>query len=602
MKSVIAKLSQINAILRSEGIINGMGIIWQKLIFKVVSNFQSLRFQDYLKQEREYIDSLTNNMPLVLSQLAIKPTFSVIMPVYNIDEIWLRKAIESVRTQIYPYWELCIADDGSSDTKIKQILTEYSRLDSRIKVVFRDKNGGISAASNSALELANGEYIAFLDHDDELAPHALYENANLINQHPEADYIYSDEDFIDTRQRRYGPIFKPDWSPHLIHFYMYTFHLGVFRTALIREIGGLRSEFDGAQDYDLVLRVTNKTTRIFHIPKILYHWRSIPSSSASGPVKMYAYEAGKRALQERLNHQPIKAKVGHDISLGWGYYRCEYEVVNNPKVSIIIPSAGKKLSHKNISGLENCIKSLTEKTSYRNFELIVVDGYEISDTLKHKLTDITPVKFISCADRFNFSQRINLGARETSGEHLLLLNDDIEPINSQWLESMLQLSQLPNTGAVGAKLLFPSRKIQHVGVVIPNCEKLYCGHVYYKYSHLHRGYMNVCSITRNYIAVTGACLMVKKDLFSEVGGLNEDLPLNYNDVDFCLKLHKAGYFNVFTPYACLYHYESLTRARVIDPWEIEYMQAKWAEYMKTLGGYDPYYNPNFSSSSGNFMI
>jgi glycosyltransferase involved in cell wall biosynthesis len=602
MKSITDKLSLANAILRSEGIVDGIGIVWQKLIFKPLSYFQALRFQNYLKLEQKYIDSLTNNLALLLSQLNNKPTFSVIMPVYNIDEIWLRKAIESVRNQIYPYWELCIADDGSSDVRVKQILKEYSQLDDRIKVVFRDKNGGISAASNSALELANGEYIAFLDHNDELAPHALYENANLINQHPEADYIYSDEDFIDTRQRRYGPLFKPAWSPHLILNYMYTCHLSVYRTVLIREIGGLRSNFDGAQDYDLVLRVTEKTTNIFHIPKILYHWRSIPSSSASGPVKMYAYEAGKRALQEKLIHQPIKGRVDHNISLGWGFYKYEYEIVNNPKVSIIIPSAGKILQGKNISALENCIKSLVSRTSYGNFEIIVVDGYDISETLKLKLTNIAEVKFISCADKFNFSQRINLGAQETSGEHLLLLNDDTEPINSEWLGSMLQLSQLPNTGAVGAKLLFPSRKIQHVGVVIHNSEKLYCDHVYYKHNHLQRGYMNVCNMTRNYIAVTGACLMVKKDLFTEVGGLNEDLPLNYNDVDFCLRLHKAGYFNVYTPYANLYHYESLTRARIVESWEIEYMQAKWAEYMKSLGGYDPYYNPNFSSSSCNFMI
>ncbi|MFN3926862.1 MAG: glycosyltransferase family 2 protein [Pseudanabaenaceae cyanobacterium] len=596
------KLSQVVAILKSEGLVRGSLLILQKIMNKLKRKSQAYKFIEYLNAEKMYMQEVKEQLDLSIAQLSRKVTFSVIMTVFNVDEEWLVRAIESVRQQIYPYWELCIADDGSTRPHIRQILNRYANLDSRIKVVFRETNGGISSASNSALSLAQGDYIALLDHDDELAPHALYENAKLIDQHPEADYIYSDEDFIDHKQKRFRPLFKPSWSPELFYCCMYTCHLSVFRTSLLQELGGFRSEYDGSQDYDVVLRVTDKTKHIFHIPKILYHCRTLTTSSASAPVKMYAYTAGLKAIQDKLDRQQLKATVDHDRVLGWGFYRVHYEITGNPLVSIIIPSAGKALQNKRLSALENCLQALYSKTNYRCWEIIIVDGCDIPKSILERLDKLLNYQLVSCTNKFNFSQRINLGVGKAKGEHLLLLNDDTEPINPEWLEELLQLSQLKEIGAVGAKLLFPNNRLQHVGIVIPNGEKLYAVHPYYKYPYLWWGYQNVCYLVRNCIAVTGACLMVKRQLFNAVGGFNEDLPFNCNDVDFCLKLHKLGYRSVFTPHARLYHYESNTRQQVIHGWELEYMQSHWAEYLKSLGGYDPYYNPNFSPYSANFEL
>jgi len=587
-------------ILYSQGIFNGSGLIWQKLTSKIRRRIVLLR---YFYLERMYVYSLRRKSNLLLNQMSYKPLFSIIMPVYNIDEQWLKRAIESVRKQIYPHWELCIADDGSTKVHIKKILSNYHQLDARIKVVFREKNGGISVASNSALELATGDYIVLLDHDDELAPHALYENAKLINQHPEADYIYSDRDLIDTNQKHFRIAFKPDWSPQ--HFYacMYTFHLGVFRTTLIRELNGFCSDYDGAQDYDLALKVVEKTKNIFHIHKVLYHWRTLPTSLASGlAAKKFAFIVGVNAVQASLNRRGIKAKVKpyNDI-LGWDYHQVDYEVIGNPLISIIITNSCKILQQKQMPALQNCLQLVTEKTSYKNWEVIVVDSNNTAQAIVDKIACPNSLKLVNCDKNFNFPQQVNLAVRQATGEYLLLLDDDTEPINLEWLESLLQLAQLEEVGAVGAKLIFPDHTLSHVGIVIPDVQKFHYGYPYYGYSDSYSGYCNFCKIVRNYIAVTKACLMVKRSAFEEVGGLNEDLTHNYIDIEFCLKLHRAGYHNVYTPYAKLYHYECPVKEPVTT-WEVEYMQTHWSDYMKSLGGYDPYYNLNFSRHSANFEL
>jgi GT2 family glycosyltransferase len=450
--------------------------------------------------------------------------------------------------------------------------------------------------------LATGDYIVLLDHDDELAPHALYENAKLINQHPEADYIYSDRDLIDINQKHFRIAFKPDWSPE--HFYacMYTFHLGVFRTTLIRELGGFCSEYDGAQDYDLALRVVERTKNIFHIHKVLYHWRTLPTSLSSGPVKEYAFMASVNAVQASLDRRGIKAKVKlyNDI-LGWDYHQVDYEVIDNPLVSIIVIDSGEFLQGKQISTLTNCLQSVIEKTNYKSWEMTIVDSNNASQTTLDKIIMPNSFKLLDCDEKLNFSQRVNLAASHARGEYLLLLDDDTEPINSEWLESLLQLAQLKGVGAVGAKLIFPDHTLHHVGIVIPDVQRFYYGYPYHGYSDSFSGYCNFCKIVRNYIAVTRTCLMVRRKSFEEVGGLNEDLPHNYNDIDFCLKLHRAGYHNVYTPYAKLYHHESPLK-KPIEPWEVQYMQTYWSDYMESLGGYDPYYNLNFSPYSANFEL
>lgn len=524
-----------------------------------------------------------------------RPTFSVILPVYNVEAAWLERAIASVLNQIYPHWELCIADDASPAPHICAILTRYSQLDDRIKVVFRTENGNIVAASNSALELATGDYIALLDHDDELAIAALYENAKLINQHPDADMIYSDEDKIDINGKRSDPFFKPDWSPDYFHSCMYTCHLGVYRTELIRAIGGFRPGFDGSQDYDLVLRVVEQTRHIYHIPKILYHWRIIPQSVTSGEeAKPWAYEAAQRALAEMLTRSPFPGKV--ESGPRAGFHRIRREIQNSPKVSIVIPSGGAMLETPTgqVCLVEQCIRSIRDRSTYRHFEIVLVDGYDLPDDL---LTAIAgdDLHLVRCAEPFNFAQRINLGAKAATGDVVLLLNDDVEVQTPDWLESMLEFAQQPEIGAVGAKLLYPNGQIQHVGVMVLSGN---AGHAFHQVDGDHPGYFLSNLVNRNYLAVTAACLMMRRSLFWELAGMDETFPLNYNDVDLCLKAHQAGYRNVVTPYAQLIHYESASREPGLRPKEWEHLNTKWQAYFTSLEYFDPYYNRNLSAHNG----
>jgi GT2 family glycosyltransferase len=466
-------------------------------------------------------------------------------------------------------------------------------------VIFRETNGNISAASNSALALATGEYIGLLDHDDELAIDALFAVAKLIQAHPDADFIYTDEDRIDRKGRHFDPAFKPDWSPEYFHTQMYTCHFGVYRTQLVREIDGFRSEFDGAQDYDLVLRLTEQTKNIYHIPKILYHWRAIASSSASGvQSKPQAFQMGKKVLESMLARSSYSGFVKEtDMA---GVFRVRRQLKEEYKVSIIIPSAGKQVQEgeKTVCLLEKCIQSILEKSTYRNFEIVVVDGFDIPDEILLGLEG--KIELVRDRAPFNFSTRINLGAENANGEILLILNDDTEIITPDWLESMLEFAQQEDIGAVGAKLLFPDGKIQHSGVVI--VEEVHPMHVFYGYEGVHQGYSFSNLVNRNYIAVTGACLMMRKALFEQLGGLEAEFALNYNDVDLCLKAHQAGYRNLVTPYAQLSHYGSASRSdRKVRPEERHKLSEKWGEYLQKIGG-DPYYNPNFATNNPNFEL
>ena len=532
-----------------------------------------------------------------ITQWQLHPKFSVIMPVYNTDAKWLERAIESVRSQVYTNWELCIADDASTATHVRPLLTQYTKLDSRIKVTFRSQNANISAASNSALELATGEYIALLDHDDELAIDALFENAKLINAYPNADFIYSDEDKIDTSGNRLDPFFKPDWSPDYFHGCMYTCHLGVYRTTLIRKIGGFRSEYDGAQDYDLVLRVVEETKNIYHIPKVLYHWRIIPTSVTSGEqAKPWAFIAAQKALEAMLERSPYPGHV--ETGPRAGFFRVRRHIIGKPLISIIIPSAGQTIETANgsLCLLENCLRSIQQST-YSNFEVIVVDGYDIPKSTLEAIA-APNLHLVRCSEPFNFSMRINRGTAAARGKFLLLLNDDTEVITPDWLESMLELAQQQEIGAVGAKLLYPDDKIQHAGVMVLDGNP---GHAFHRCESDHPGYFCSNIINRNYLAVTGACLMIRAELFHQVERFDEEFPLNYNDVDFCLKVHQAGYRNVVTSYVQLIHYESASRQKGLRPGEWEKLNNKWKNYFQTIGG-DPYYNPNLSTANANFEL
>lgn len=523
------------------------------------------------------------------------PIFSVLVPIYNPDPALLKRAIESVRQQIYPHWQLCLVDDGSPDPVVQQVLQTYAGVDERIRLQYLSENQGISEATNQAFAIATGDYIALLDHDDELSVDALYENALIIRQHPEVDVLYSDEDKITETGKRFQPFFKPDWSPDYFHATMYTCHLTVYRTALVRAVGGMRSAFNGSQDWDLMLRIVEKTQQIYHIPKVLYHWRvTSVSAAAGGTAKPWAYEAGKRALEAMLQRSAYAGWVESLQPLG--LYRVHRQLAEYPLISIIIPSAGT-LRADGQAHLVHCLKSIAQRSTYPNIELVVVDGFDIPQTVLEQIKAFS-VQLVHCDRPFNFSMRINWGVQRSRGKVLLLLNDDVEVLAADWLESMLKLAQLPGVGAVGAKLLFPNGHLQHVGVVLPNGNP---GHVFYDVAGDHPGYFGSNLVNRNYLAVTGACLMVQRSRFEQVNGLDEAFPLNYNDVDFCLKLHQAGYRNVVTPFAELVHHESASRQPKVLPAELAALRDRWLPYLTTLGG-DPYYNINLNQAGANFEL
>lgn len=529
-----------------------------------------------------------------IKMLSQRPIISILLPVYNTDEVWLRKCLNSVLAQLYPYWELCIADDASTMPHIRRILEEYRAMDGRIRVIFREVNGHISAASNSALSLATGEYAALLDHDDELTPDALYEVASLISRKPDTDVIYSDEDKIDAQGMRHSPFFKPDWSPDTFLSLMYTCHLGVYRTALVHRIGGFREGFEGSQDYDLVLRLTEQTEKIYHIPRILYHWRSIPESSATSfQSKDYAQNTGLRAIREALERRGEKALVEPIAGL-FGRYLVRYCLQDNPLISIIIPTRDLPTI------LEKCLRSIFQKTVYDHFEVIIVDN-DSRDPETEALfnywreRESSRFRVVSLSIPFNFPALINEGVRNARGDLVLLLNNDIEVVSEEWLNEMAAQAMRLRVGAVGVKLLYPDNTVQHAGVVLGVGG--IAGHSHKYFENDQPGYFDRLRITANCAAVTGACLMVKKAKFLEVGGFDEALPVAFNDVDFCIKLLKAGYYNLCLSHLILYHHESKTRGpedtvekQIRFRSEIELMEARWGDLLKK----DPFYSPHLT--------
>ena len=524
------------------------------------------------------------------------PKISVLVPVYNVPEIYLRKALDSVLNQIYPHWELCVADDKSSAPHIRPLLEEYAQKDARIKVVFREQNGHISAASNSALDLATGEFVATLDNDDELTEHALFEVAKALVADPSLDFIYSDEDKIDLKERRIDPFFKPDWSPEYFLACMYTCHLGVYRTSLLREIGGFRSEFDTAQDYDLVLRVIEKTRRIHHIPDVLYHWRMLPTSTASGSsAKPKAHGVAQAALRDHLQRTGTRGSVEDGPSTG--FHRVRFDIVGKPKISIVIASACNSHVENGVevNYLERCMDSIFKTSTWRDFEIVVLDRNRMSPKMQERCANLG-VRRVAYSEEFNYARVANRGVRSATGEYIVLMNDDMEIITPGWMEALLEFAQRDGVGAVGAKLLFPDDRIQHTGIAVIGGGP---GHPYYCFPKEDPGYFFSNSVHRNWLAVTGACLMTRKDVYESVGGFNEDFPLNYNDVDFCMKLVASGRRIVYTPYAQLYHYESVSRPRGVTSEEAARFQDLWLPRFPI----DPYVNPNLVvEKNGAFVV
>lgn len=534
-------------------------------------------------------------MAKTVAYLDYRPTFSIVVPVYNVDAKWLTRFIESVLAQIYPDWELCIADDHSTLPHVRPLLEGFAANDERIRLVFRGTNGHIAAATNSALELATGDFMCLMDNDDEIAPHALYEFASLLNRDMSIDMIYSDEDKLDMEGNRYEPFFKPDWSPETLEGCMYTAHFACYRMNLVREIGGFRSDFNGAQDYDFVLRFTERAAKIIHIPQILYHWRAIPGSTAdSMDAKDYVIDAAIRALTERA----IRVVGGGEAKLGLytGSFELRYKINGSPLVSIVIPSAGRmtRVRGKDVDLLAEVVSSIYQSTTYRNFEIIIVDN---NDLRSETLETIKPYgcRYVHFDGEFNIATKMNLGAREARGEYLLFMNDDIEVIAPDWMECMLQLCQRKGVGVVGAKLHFEDESLQHVGVAFWNGLP---DHIHRGFPCTHPGYFFSAVANRNYLAVTGAVVMTKRELFEVVGGFDEQFAINYNDIDYCLKVFREGFRIVFAAGARLYHYESVSREAVVAPEEITLFQQKWMDVLS----YDPYYSPFFDNHPPVFAL
>ncbi len=544
-----------------------------------------------------------------------RPKISIITPTYNTPEKFLRECIESVINQTYDNWELCLVDDASPNPKVREIIKEYAKKDKRIKYKFRRKNGHICRASNDALKLATGEFIGLLDHDDILWPNALYEVVKLLNEKPHTQFIYSDEDKLDYDGKTHiDPFFKPDWSPDYLRSINYITHFAVIKKDLVDKIGGFRVGTEGAQDWDLFLRVTwwleqnvghchplDPKNPIQHIPTILYSWRKSPTSTASDKhaefVKTYAYKNQKKVLEDDLKRRGYEGWVEPTEYLG--LWRVRYKIKGNPLVSIIIPTKDK------YEYVSRCLYSIIKKTAYKNYELVIVDTgsknpkvWKLYEKVKRKHPKTQVLKWNK---EFNFSAVCNYGAEKSKGEYLLFLNNDTEVITPDWIEGMLEYTQRKEVGAVGCKLLYPNGKIQHAGVILGikggSIEKGVAGHAFKNmldgldYSFYNASIYGI----KNYSAVTAACLLIKVNKFL---GFDSQFKIAFNDVDLCLKLLEQNLFNVYIGSVKLYHHESISvekpgsknRDLILFKKEIKKMHKKWGELLQN----DPFYNKNLT--------
>ena len=546
-----------------------------------------------------------------MTHLTQQPKVSLLVPTWNTPRDYLAAMIESVKAQTYANWELCIADasvktNGSGATErneeVAGILREYAGSDSRIKVSFLEENLGISGNTNEAAKLAGGDFIALLDHDDLLAPDALFEMVQAINLNPEADVVYSDEDKIDMEGvRHFDPNLKPDFSPDLLRSHNYITHLLVIRKELFDRLGGFRSEYDGAQDYDLVLRATENARRVVHVPRVLYYWRNHPNSTAQNPQsKMYAYEAGRKAIEAQLSRKKIPGKV--EMMELWGLYHVRYGTPGDPLVSVIIPNMDH---HKD---LERCVASLYEKNRYRNIEVLIIEtNSRDKETFPayRKLKERYPgIRILRWEKPFNYSAINNYGAAAAKGDYLLLLNNDTQVIEPDSIGEMLGICMRKDVGCVGAKLLYEDDTVQHAGIILGPGG--FAGHVFHGLKKEDVGFKMRARITGNWSAVTAACLMIRKEVFMSVGGLGEEYAVALNDVDLCLKVRREGYVNVMTPFALWHHYESRSRGYEDTPEKKERFDAEVALFRSRWGDDvdrgDPYYNPNFAKDKEPFSL
>jgi GT2 family glycosyltransferase len=564
------------------------------------SRLASRHYRLWIKRYGAITPLLRDQMRAEIGKWPARPLISVIMPSYNIEPKWIGQAIESVRRQIYPHWELCVSDDASTLPGIRPLLERFAAEDPRIRVTFRGENGHISVNSNTALAMAGGEYIALMDADDLLSEDALYWVGREIAVHPDVDLLFSDEDKIASDGKRFGPYFKSAWNPALMLSQNAFSHLGVFRRSLVQAVGGFRKGFEGSQDYDLVLRCAEQTTpdRIRHIPRVLYHWRALPASTASAAsAKSYAWEAGRKAIAEHLQRRGVSAQVKPALQ---SYYQVDYErPAPAPSVSVIVPTT---LSSRTTA---KCLDSILAKSSYENFQLVLlaqsnrVDAARLIEAFAKILED-RRVRVVCYDDHpFNFSRVSNLGARSSDGSMLCFLNDDVEVISKDWLEGMIARASLEGVAAVGAMLYYPSNAIQHAGVIL-GVNGL-ADHAWKHWPRGYSGYFGRGMLEQDLTCVTAACMLVRREAFEAVSGFDESLPVAFNDVDLCIKIRQTGARIVWTSTVEMYHHESLTLGRHDSPArrdqfrrDVAVIQSRWRDVL----GADPAYSPNLSLKVG----
>lgn len=562
--------------------------------------------RDFVHQNRLSPKSLIS-IHRRIERLPLQPVISILVHVDGGNSGWGIQTIESVLAQIYPHWQLCllILDSSKASNWWAQLPLDYQQ-DPRIQMT---DGSSKSTALSLILPMATGNYITLIAEGDELACDALYEVVRALNQHPTVGCVYTDEDQITPEGQRINPFFKPDWSPEYAQACAYVGQLAVFRTEILHELscfescGGHGDSEADAQSWDWVMRVAEQGYPIWHIPKVLYHRRVLPPQQhPSGITLSGANQPRGSWLQHRLILEQMIVRSTYpgrvEMPNEGGFLEVRRELINRPLISIVIPSAGQKacIAEQSVCLLEQCVNSIQTQSTYRNFEIIVVDGADISAAVLSAIA-APNLRIIHGSQPFNYSRRMNLGIAEARGEIVLMLNDDIEVITPHWLERMLELAQQKDIGAVGAKLFFPDGRLQHVGILLLAGRPV---HAFHKAPGNHPGYFGSNIVNRNYLAVTAACLMMRKSVFDQVGGFDEELPLNFNDVDLCLRVYQAGYRNVVTPHAQLNHYESASREAKWEIWELEALHARHPG-MPYLDR-DPYYNPNLALFGGSFEL
>ena len=565
---------------------------------RLTERFQAddVDYEEWYKNHKPTMEELQRQRE---AKFDYEPMISILVPVYNTPEEFLKQMIQSVRKQTYDNWELCIANANPANETVAEILRISSTKDERIKVKDVPENEGIAQNTNAVLAIATGDYIGLLDHDDLLTPDALYEVVKMINENDRPQVLYSDEDKITMDlSEHFQPHMKPDYNKDLLRSNNYITHFFVAERMLVEEVGGEDGEYNGAQDYDLILKCTERAKGIAHIPRILYHWRVHKASTADNPAsKMYAFDAGKRAIEDHLKRCGEIGKVSHEKDLG--FYRVKYQVQGSPLISIIIPNKDQ------VESLDKCLRSI-EKSSYKNYEIIIVENNSTEDETfaYYKKIESDKIRIVYWSDEFNYSAINNFGVKHARGDYLLLLNNDVEVIATDWLEELTANCQRKDVGIVGARLYYPDDTIQHAGIVIGIGGV--AGALFVGMPRMFTGYLHKAAIQQDLSAVTAACMMVKRSVYEELGGLEEELKVAFNDVDFCLRAREKGYLVVYDPNVELYHFESKSRGTEDSKEkirrfqnEIEYMRSHWLELLKKG---DPMYNPNLTLTKWDYSL